>query len=436
MKCFKSLLYISLFALLLCNTSCELKNDLKGQIIVPSAPGGELPLDSVGMLDLTLKPYKEAVPPASKAISGSDVIVLDVNDFSVDILNAAGELIKHYDTYEKMKNDGALLLPSGQYSIVAQLGELVEAGFDVPFYEGTSVCKINPKEVAKVIADCTLANKKIVFKCSDDFLDKFEDDYSIMLTNGKGVLTAYNGDDRVAYFKNSDKLDLIIYAADKGGKDYVFRKALMEDDLISKYNNIHITLEPDSMFTVVEPKPDPDPEDPDNPGTTPSDTLWTPTIKIDITLVNNEQIIVVPSGTIEPDDPDKPSTGNTPTIKGKGFDIKKRQTVTESSKIAVMLTMPEGLKELKVKVRMTGLGDKDLNFDMLNLSEDDKNGIFKGVVLPKLGQTSYTFDISGFMGMMSILPGKHEFTIMLTDKSNQKATETLMLEMTNNKNYR
>lgn len=426
MKYFKGLLYISLSVLLLCNTSCELKNDLKGQIIVPSAPGGELPLDSVGMLDLTLKPYKEAVPPASKAISGSDVIVLDVNDFSVDILNAAGELIKHYDTYEKMKNDGALLLPSGQYSIVAQLGELVEAGFDVPFYEGTSVCKINPKEVAKVIADCTLANKKIVFKCSDDFLDKFEDDYSIMLTNGKGVLTAYNGDDRVAYFKNSDKLDLIIYAADKGGKDYVFRKALMEDDLISKYNNIHITLEPDSMFTVVEP--DPDPEDPDNPGITPSDTLWTPTIKIDITLVNNEQIIVVPSGTIEPDDPDKPSTGNTPTIKGKGFDIKKRQTVTGSSKIAVVITMPGGLKELKVKVKMTGVGD--LAFDMLNLSEKDKT-LFTSMELPVKGQKKpFIFDISGFMSMMSGFAGNHDFAITLIDDSNQKATETLMLEMT------
>lgn len=441
MRTLKNIICVLLVGVLICNTSCELKKDLKGQTVVPSVPGEELPVDSLGLLDLQLTPPKEAVPK-TKAISGSDVDVVileSIKDFSVDILDEKGAVVMHYNTYQEMKESGELLLPAGKYSIVAQLGELVEAGFDMPFYEGKQTCTINPKEVARVITKCALANKKLVIECKDDFLDKYNDDYSIVLTNGNGVLNTYKGEERVAYFKSSDKLDMYIYASSKDGKDYVFHKDIMDDELLSQYNSIHVTLEPDSMF-VPKPEPDPEPDpnptpdpdpDPDDPNVTPGDTIWVQGIKVDITLLDNEVAIVIPSDFIKPgdsDDEEKPDgdTPTEPTIKGKGdLVVGKPYTVTATSKVAVTMTIPTGLKALSVVADVKGAGV--LNFDMLNLDSEQAK-LFSGVTLPKKNQKgSITFDISGFMGMLSILSGEHTFTITLTDNNGKFVKATLIL---------
>ena len=64
------------------------------------------------------------------------------NEFAIDIIDGNGNTVKHYDSYADLKNEGGLLLPAGNYSIRATLGEDVNAGFDKPFYSGTNVCEI------------------------------------------------------------------------------------------------------------------------------------------------------------------------------------------------------------------------------------------------------------------------------------------------------
>ena len=92
-------------------------------------------VENQGLLDLELKPEKEADIPVSKGgnATGSQTVILDVNEFAIDIIDGNGNTVKHYDSYADLKNEGGLLLPAGNYSIRATLGEDVNAGFDKPF---------------------------------------------------------------------------------------------------------------------------------------------------------------------------------------------------------------------------------------------------------------------------------------------------------------
>ena len=164
-------LLLLLFSLLF--FSCEMKKEILGQ--TDKGQTDDTTVENQGLLDLELKPEKEADIPVSKggSTTGSQTVILDVNEFAIDIIDVNGNTVKHYDSYADLKNEGGLLLPAGHYSIRATLGEDVNAGFDKPFYSGTNVCEITPQEVAKVITDCVLSNKKVTFRCSDDFLKKF-----------------------------------------------------------------------------------------------------------------------------------------------------------------------------------------------------------------------------------------------------------------------
>lgn len=120
----------------------------------------------------------------------------------------------------------------------------MNAGFDKPFYSGTNVCEITPQEVAKVITDCVLSNKKVTFHCSDDFLKKFNDDYSIVIDNKVGALTTQNGEKRTTYLKNTGILQFTIYATMKnGGKTLVYNYDMSKNEDIQQYNNILIDLD-------------------------------------------------------------------------------------------------------------------------------------------------------------------------------------------------
>lgn len=51
---------------------------------------------------------------------------------------------------------------------------------------------------SEVLAE--IQNVRVNLALSDDFLKNYKDDYSITLTNGKGVLTLNKNEKRTAYF--------------------------------------------------------------------------------------------------------------------------------------------------------------------------------------------------------------------------------------------
>lgn len=65
-------------------------------------------VENQGLLDLELKPEKEADIPVSKggSTTGSQTVILDVNEFAIDIIDVNGNTVKHYDSYADLKNGG------------------------------------------------------------------------------------------------------------------------------------------------------------------------------------------------------------------------------------------------------------------------------------------------------------------------------------------
>lgn len=439
-------------------TSCEMKKDLFGQ-----GQGGdeEILPENVGLLDLHLVAEREAAVPGTKGEMEEDLSLV-TDDFCVSILDSVGQVVKSYDSYTELKKDGDLLLPAGKYTIRAFSGDDPDAGFDTPYYEGDTTCVISAKEVVRIEANCRLANKKIQFDLSDQFFDSFRGDYMIVVDNGTGVLTISSDELRSAYLRNTGVLRFTIYTATYQGEAYTYSCDLSKNEQIQKYNNLYIKLD------ALDARPDApvEPSDPDNPGTgepegpdepsepseptdptdptepeNPEYPFTAPTIKVDVSLIEKNYVIEVPSEFVEVDTPDKPDVPDTPggnepgeeqpakteptvgaTLDGKAFDIKTPQTVSESSKVEIQLTAPGGLASLIVDVNIGG--DK-MTIDVFNLTPMIAD-ILKNTELPKKGvTTTQTFDISTFIELLA--EGSNVFVVSMTDEKGQSGGGTITL---------
>ena len=308
----KPITYWALCCLLLF-VSCEMKKDLFGQ-----GQGNEeegVP-ENVGLLDLHVVAEREAAVPGTKGETENENIYLATDDFCVSILDSVGQVVKSYDSYAVLKADGELLLPAGKYTVRAFSGDDPDAGFDVPYYEGDTTFVVSAKEVVKIEANCRLSNKKVQFDLSDQFFDSFRSDYTIVVDNGTGVLTISSDELRSAYLRNTGTLRFTIYTTTYKGESYTYSCDLSKDEQIKEHNNLYIKLD------AIDARPDEpgEPSDPDNPGpdepsepdepegpTDPEKPEYpssAPTIKVDVSLVEKNYIIEVPSDFVEVDKPD------------------------------------------------------------------------------------------------------------------------------------
>lgn len=445
--------------------SCEMKKDLLG--------GGkdsedEKPsYENIGLLNLKLKPEKEAAVPGTKVDDESLESELNPEDFRVAILDSTGLTVAEYESYADMEDDGKLLLPAGKYSIKASYGNNLNAGFNSPYYTGDTSCVVSEKEVVNLVAECRLGNKKVQFVCTDDFLSQFTDDYSIVIDNGEGALKLEKEEKRIAYLKNTGVLRFTMYATTHNKTSYTFTHDLSKDDLVNSHNNVLIALGavttvPDGDDDNNNNKPDdsgePDvPVDPDNPDVpdNPDDNekpvfpVKSPVIKVDVSLVEKDYVIEIPSDFVESDKPDTPGGDDnnqgggdddnqggsdtqkkisiTGTLNGKSFNLGTTQTVTASSKVVINLYLPTGLDALNVFVK---IGTIELPVDLLDASSVDSiNEILsewkKKLTAPSKGEKgNLKFDISPFMSM---LDKENSFKITIKDKNGESTNATIKL---------
>lgn len=457
MSMVKPITYWALCCLLLF-VSCEMKKDLFGQ-----GQGNEeegVP-ENVGLLDLHVVAEREAAVPGTKGETENEDIYLATDDFCVSILDSVGQVVKSYDSYAVLKADGELLLPAGKYTIRAFSGDDPDAGFDTPYYEGDTTCVVSAKEVVKIEANCRLSNKKVQFDLSDQFFDSFRSDYTIVVDNGTGVLTISSDELRSAYLRNTGTLRFTIYTTTYKGESYTYSCDLSKDEQIKEHNNLYIKLD------AIDARPDEpgepsDPDNPDNPGpdepsepdepegpTDPEEPEYpssAPTIKVDVSLVEKNYIIEVPSDFVEVDKPDVPG-GNEPgegdkllpSIVGQGFNISEAIVVPKSKPertVKVNINTPGKLASLQVSISesmwealdMVGI---DHNFDMCNLSADlEKKLSDLELAIPTKGAVSNVFDITSFVPLIAIVgEGTYSFSIKAVDEAGKSASATLTIKM-------
>lgn len=432
--------------------SCEMKKDLLDGIEKPTDP--QLPKDA-GILDLQLNPVKEVVIPNSKGdeIEGSDEI-LNAADFSVGIYDEEGALVESYDSYSQLKETGGLLLSAGTYIIKAEKGNDLNAGFDKPYYKGVDTCIIQPQVVEKVITHCKLENKKVTFRYSEDFQKQFEEDYFVVVDNESGVLTLDKNETRSAFLKNTGTLRFTVYVTSKDGRQLIYNYDVSKNEQVNQHNNIVVDLGlindngNGGNDNSGDEGDDGDDDEPEDPGDTPPDIpTGKPIVSVDVSLVEKDFIIEIPSDIInngggdnsggdeQPDvDPSEKVPTITGTMEGKAFNMNETQIISSTTKsVVINLYLPTGLEELTVQVNITGI--PSMTLDLLN--ENDPNLISireildeyeKKLIVPAKGsKNNQQFDISPFLNLLVEVGGSSSFTVSMKDKNGKTVNETIKL---------
>lgn len=432
-------------------TACEMKKDLFGGGTKEEAPS----YDNLGLLDIEIQAEREAELRADGSVSVEESNALKPDEFAIAIADSTGQVVKSFPSLAAMKEAGELLLPVGTYSVHAAYGSDVNAGFNSPYYAGDTTCVVSEKEVSKVVTKCVLQNKKVQFDVDEEFLSMFAPDYTIVVDNGLGVLTLTPEQLGSAFFKNTGTLRFSLYATTYDGQVHTYTSDLSGNEQVLAHNNIYVELgavptipdqpggvdpeEPEEPEMPEDPE-EPEPEDPDQPK---PDVPVAPVIKVDVTLIEKDYVIEIPSNFVENSKPgtgggDTPSTPGeggttdpsqpvtkeeakiTGTLNGKSFDINTEQTIKDGDKVVINLYVPTGLAALKAVIRISGIDP--ITADLLNYQDHELASVFAGLGLPKKGDKgNLKFDISAFIKMMST---SNSFEIYLEDanKTSQKAT--------------
>ena len=441
-------------------SACEMKKDLFG-----SNNGDVLTYENVGLLDIEIEAEREAELDPDRITTLEETDALKPEEFAIEIADSTGQVVKSFPSLAAMKEACELLLPVGTYSVHAAYGADVNAGFNSPYYAGDTTCVIADRQVLKVLVRCVLQNKKVQFAVNEEFRSMFASDYSIVVDNGTGILMLSESQLGSAFFKNTGALRFSLYATTYEGQVHTYTCDLSDNEQVLAHNNIFVELgavptipdqpgsvdpdEPDEPDDPIEP--DPKPDEPDDPK---PDVPVAPVIKVDVTLIEKDYVIEIPSNFVENS---KPGTGNgdTPTtpgegentdpsdpvqpeestdvtitgkIDGKSFDVNQTQIVSDDTKsVVINLYLPTGLEELTVDV---SIGDIFLPLDLLDASAVAAiNGILSGMgktltVPAKGSKGNLTFDISAFIGMLDT---NNSFKLYVKDKNGKDDTATIKL---------
>lgn len=444
-------------------SACEMKKDLFG-----SNNGDVLTYENVGLLDIEIEAEREAELESDRITTLEETDALKPEEFAIEIADSTGQVVKSFPSLAAMKEAGELLLPVGTYSVHAAYGADVNAGFNSPYYAGDTTCVIADRQVLKVLVRCVLQNKKVQFAVNEEFRSMFASDYSIVVDNGTGILMLSKSQLGSAFFKNTGALRFSLYATTYEGQVHTYTCDLSDNEQVLAHNNIFVELgavptipdqpggvdpdEPDEPDEPDDPiEPDPEPDEPDEPK---PDVPVAPVIKVDVTLIEKDYVIEIPSNFVEnskpgtgngdtpttpgegentdPSDPDQPEESTDVTITGKidgkSFDVNQTQTVSDDTKsVVINLYLPTGLEELTVDV---SIGDIFLPLDLLDASAVAAiNGILSGMgktltVPAKGSKGNLTFDISAFIGMLDT---NNSFKLYVKDKNGKDDTATIKL---------
>ena len=132
------------------------------------------------MLDLSCSSEYNIV--GTKAESDEDII----NNFSVKIVRPADGWTKTFEPFSSIKGT-VISLGSGNYTITASSPVKEDAAFDQPVYEGSTDFTVSTGQVTNVSLICKVSNIKVSIQLTDNFVKELSD-YSITVTNGKGIL--------------------------------------------------------------------------------------------------------------------------------------------------------------------------------------------------------------------------------------------------------
>lgn len=400
-------LFIGIVMVLL--MSCEMKDEIGGKYI-DERLNGKLDLQLSGEDATTLQPNFLTRTNRKSA-----------DDLSIEIYNDQNSCVKRYASYSAMKQEGmTIALPAGKYSLKAFSGEIVDAAWDTPYYEGVEPFVIEAGMVTRVKMVCAIQNVKVSIHLSENFRKTFKEDYSILVTNLRGILMFDKNETRSGYFSVTEALQVTVKAT-----------TILENRLLTHTLNLRNNsggIVPKDYFKITLDIKQP------------IGNLKDPLLNVSIETNDRDIALEVPTvpegggedGTPEPD-------VNAPTLNGIDFNLDEpfRFIQSESPEVKINIATENSIQKLEVRIDSPFLTEEVLgqfgipiSFDLAHLDPKLESN-FKVIGLigeePILGQKNLIFNISPFMGLLE--PGVHKFHLSVTDALGRVANKCLTIEM-------
>lgn len=165
--------------------------------------------DGQGSLSLDLSCKYNFTQVETKVQTDEEII----NGLSIDIVRPYDGWKVNYTPFSSIKGK-VVELGSGSYVLTASSPVKLDAAFDQPIFEGTKGFDIKVGEVTSISLECTISNLKVDIKLSDNFVKELSD-YTVTVSNGKGILT---------WSKNANTDDFMP-DAENGKTVYIGRKS-------------------------------------------------------------------------------------------------------------------------------------------------------------------------------------------------------------------
>lgn len=365
----------------------------------------------------------------------------EVADFTVNFIKEGESEPAASYKYSEMPE--IVTLPVGKYTAVASYGENASADWEKPYYKGVSEeFEIRKDEITDNVAPvvCKLANVKVTITLDDELLANVDPTSHINVCVGQEGSIDFSLDDiangRSAFFAHVENSRTLAatFIGKIQGYDTNETKAY---DNVAPGNHYKIT------FRLHK-------SDYTDPGFADGDITVDATVTVENMNknVDTEDDLLVDDmrpteGTNEePVDP-QPAAG-APTIIGVApinIDIENNVDPTSECKLIVKSEADGGITAFDVYIISNDLNDQTMQdvglTTHLNLAYpgEYKDKLGKGddglglpVAEEVLGQHEVLFDITGFMPLLAIYPGHHEFKLVVSD-ANGTTTKTLKLNI-------
>ena len=406
---------ISIFALsaalVACVSSCELKDELRGEDGAAS---------DMGALELAVD-----VQGASRA----DANVPSAGDMYVEVVGTEDAAEPVYSGfYRDMENP--VRIPIGTYSVKAHTEGEIKKQMPSPYYGGSQELVISKDITSQAEVVCKIMNTKVTMGYGDNFKGKFSS-WTITLDNGKeSVLTfTEKGEAPVYWYLAEDEVSSLTLnftgvTSDAEAETISWQKSFSKADADEVYED------DDKFFTGgealditfdIEESGDPE------PGNRPQISF---DITVDLTFGDTE-----PGGEEEPEPTDEIVISDN----GTGY-LENGVTVSGGAyptDVAVVMDVKNGIKSIYVKIATTNSTFESMVRDMglvdgdgMDLASESAASLASLFPLPQAGATGYTFTMSDTLfGLLANFAGKHDFTLTVIDANGNQQSATLTINI-------
>lgn len=377
-------------------------------------------------------------------------------NYPIEIYDATGELIKHYEAASQFPSEG-LLLNTGNYTVESHTTGILEKKMDKPYYLGTEPFKIMPGPATDVDVVCKMQNSKIQVKYTDEFQALYGT-WTIVIDDGSETALTFDDEDgykpAAVYWHFEEGIQSITVRFNATLKDdgapVSDVKTLSKDNFQRPYDddNSDVFSGGDQLVFTFNPSK----ATTGDMGITIAATVtFEETEGTETVYLTDKNLKDDDEGGNGGDDPNPPVGDGKPTLEcTSGWNVSFSASEDEENlpQTKVIVKTPKGLKSLKVKITggnagfsnaTAGMHDPGAD-DLEIIGSEDLRKIFadfedQGAHLPETGDKTYEFPVFAFFSMIQMFKttdtGKaHEFYMVAEDMEGNIETGTLKITVT------